>query len=147
MNFEGNVNIQASRDKVWAFLTDPDSVSQCAPGLQSVDVLIPDQKFRAVASIGFGAVKTTFDNEVEFMELAKPDFARIKVHGKAPGSAVDVISEMKLSDSADGSTDLHWTAEIVIVGTLASLASRMMGGVTKKLTSVFFNCVKGKIEA
>ena len=146
MNFEGNVNIQASREKVWTFLIDPESVSQCAPGLQSVDVLVPDQKFRAVASIGFGSVKATFDNEIEFLELNEPNFAKLKVHGKAPGSAVDVVSDMKLSDGADGSTDLDWTADIVIVGTIASLASRMMGGVTKKLTSAFFNCVKEKIE-
>jgi len=54
---------------------------------------------------------------------------------------------MRLSEGGDGATELHWTADIQIVGTIASLASRMMVGVTKKLTGMFFTCVKSKIEA
>ncbi len=146
MQFDGTVTIQAPQQKVWEFLTDPDSVSQCAPGLKSVEVIVPDEKFRAVAAIGFGAVSATFSNEVEFVELEPPNRAVVKVHGTAPGSAVDVMSEMVLSDGGEGGTTLTWSADITIVGTIASLASRMMGGVTKKLTGVFFACVKEKIE-
>lgn len=146
MHFDGNVVIQAPQEKAWKFLTDPDSVSQCVPGLKSVEVVVPNEKFRAVASVGFGTVSTTFSNDIEFVELEPPNRALIKLHGTAAGSAVDVLSEMVLSDVGDGSTTLTWSADINIVGTIASLASRMMGGVTKKLTKVFFTCVKEKIE-
>ncbi|MFQ5409830.1 MAG: CoxG family protein [Anaerolineales bacterium] len=146
MLFEGIVNINASRDKVWAFLTDPDFVSQCAPGLKSMEVVEPDKKFKAVAAVGFGTVKVTFTNEVEFLELEKPNRAKVKAHGTAPGSAVDAVSEMILSDAVAGTTDLKWTADITVVGTIASLASRLMSGVTKKLTGEFFECVRSRIE-
>lgn len=146
MQLEGSVNIKAPRTKVWSFLTDPDLVSQCAPGLQSMEVIVPNKKFKAVAAIGFGTVKLTFKNDVEFVELDEPNRAKIKVHGTAPGSAVDVMSEMFFSDGPDESTDLKWTADIVIVGTIASLASRLMGGITKNLTGEFFNCIRKKIE-
>ena len=146
MLFEGLVNINASRDKVWAFLTDPDFVSQCAPGLKSMEDVEPDKKFKAVAAVGFGTVKVTFTNEVEFLELDKPNRAKVKAHGTAPGSAVDAVSEMLLSDGEAGTTDLKWTADITVVGTIASLASRLMSGVTKKLTGEFFECVRSRIE-
>lgn len=146
MLVKGVVTIQASKDKTFAFLTDPDKVSQCAPGLKSVDVIEPNQKFKAVAAVGFGAVSATFSNDVEFLEKSAPDRAVVKVHGTAPGSAVDVMAEMNLSDHPDGGTQLDWQADITISGSIASLASRMMGGVTKKLTDIFFTCVKGKIE-
>jgi carbon monoxide dehydrogenase subunit G len=71
----------------------------------------------------------------------------VKGHGNAPGSAVDVVSEMFLSDGPDGSTDMRWTAEVVVLGSLASLAARMMAPVSQKLTAEFFNAVKKKIEA
>ncbi|UCH61399.1 MAG: carbon monoxide dehydrogenase subunit G [Anaerolineales bacterium] len=147
MNFEGNVTINAPVQKVWEFLTNPDTVSQCAPGLKSVEIVVPDQQFKAVAAIGFGAVSVTFTNDVSFVELNPPERAVVQVHGIAPGSAVDVMSEMKLSEAGNGITELHWKADINVVGTIASLASRMMGGVTKKLTGMFFTCVKGKIES
>jgi carbon monoxide dehydrogenase subunit G len=41
---------------------------------------------------------------------------------------------------------LKWTADIVILGQLASLAARMMGPVTQKLAGEFFNEVKKRIE-
>jgi len=147
VNFEGNVTINAPIHKVWEFLTNPDTVSQCAPGLKSVEIIVPGQKFKAVATIGFGAVSVTFTNDVSFVEVNPPKRAVVQVHGTAPGSAVDVMSEMTLSEGGEGITELHWTADIAIVGTVASLASRMMGGVTKKLTGMFFACVKSKIES
>lgn len=146
MLIEGTETIQASRQKTWEFLTNPDSVSQCVPGLKSVQVVEPDKKFKAVASVGFGAVSATFANDVEFMELHAPDKAIVKVHGTAPGSAVDVMAEMVMSDHPDGGTQMAWKADITISGSIASLATRMMGGVSKKLTSNFFTCVKGKLE-
>lgn len=147
MHFEGTVSIDAPRQVVWDYLTDPQSVSQCAPGLQSVEVVEPDKTFRAVAGVGFGSVKVTFDNEIEWVSLEPPNRAEMKAQGKAPGSAVNISSVMALSDGQDGFTELQWTADVVVFGTIASLASRLMGSVTRKLTSEFFNCVKGKIEA
>ncbi len=146
MRLEGTTHIKAPRDKVWAFLVDPARVCECAPGLQSMDVIVPDHKFRAVASVGFGSVKATFDTDVEFVEMDPPNRAKLKAHGKAPGSAVDALTEMNLSDGDDGSTDMKWWADVTVVGTIASLASRLMGSVTQKLTAEFFNCMKKKIE-
>lgn len=147
MRVEGTVSIKASRGEVWAFLTDPQQVAQCAPGVESVEVLVPHQKFRAVAAIGFGSVKARFTGDAEFLELDAPTRAKLRAHGTAPGSAVDVTSEMILGDGDNGLTELKWSADIVVLGTLASLAARLMGSVTQKLTAEFFNCFKTKLEA
>jgi carbon monoxide dehydrogenase subunit G len=146
MKFDGEVKIHAPIEKVWAGMTDPNLVSQCAPGLQSMQILVPDKEFKVVAAIGFGTVKVTFDANVEWIEMDPCNFAKVKAHGKAPGSGVDVVSEMRLTSIDPENTDLNWSADIVIVGTIASLASRMMGGMTKKMTSTFFDCIRSKIE-
>ena len=146
MNFKGTVTINAPRDKVWAFLTDPAQLTECAPGLEKLDVIVPNEKFRAVASAGFGAIKATFVTDATWMDLDPPNRARMKIHGTAPGSSVDGTSEMVLSDGANGSTVLNWSSDITVVGTIASLAARLMGVVTQKLTDAFFECVRKKIE-
>ena len=69
MKFQGTVSIKAPRKKVWDFLTDPKKVSGCAPGLESLEVIEPDKKFRATTSIGFGMVKVRFVNDVEWVEM------------------------------------------------------------------------------
>lgn len=146
MKLEGDVNIQAPREKVWDFLLDIEGMSTCIPGLESLETVESERKYHATASVGLGTVKVRFDADVEWLELERPTRALMKGHGTAPGSAGDATAEMVLSDGPEGSTLLTWWADIVISGTIASLASRMMGSVTKKLTASFFDCVKKQIE-
>lgn len=146
MHLEGIVSISAPRQQVWESLTDPYFVSQCAPGLESMEVIEPDKKFQAVAGAGFGSIKVTFKTDVEWIELDAPTRASMKVHGTAPGSAMDMTSAMILGDSPDGSTELNWTAEIVVLGTIASVAARLMQPVANLLVGALFRCIKGKIE-
>ena len=147
MQFEGSVQIKAPREKVWTFLTDPHAVSQCAPGMKSVDVIVPEKQFKVVGGVSFGSVQITFDTDVELVELDPPTHSKVKAHGTAPGSAVDITGDMFLSENPDGSTQLKWKADVSIAGTIASLASRLMAPVTKKLSEAFFDCLKGKLEA
>jgi len=146
MHFEGALSIRAPREKVWDYLTDPKKVSKSAPGLESLEVVEPGKKFRATTSIGFGSVKVRFVNDVEWVDLDPPNMARMKAHGAAPGSGVDATTSMTLTDGQAGATDLAWTADVNVVGTVASLAARLMGGVTKKLTTAFFDSVRKEIE-
>lgn len=146
MHAEGSVTIDAPRGQVWAFLTDPNQVGKCAPGLESMEIVEEDKRFRAVVSVGFGSMKARFSADVEWVELAQPDRAKMKAHGTAPGSTVDATSEMNLTENEAGGTDLDWTADITIQGTIASLASRLMGSMTQRLTGEFFDCVKKNIE-
>ena len=147
MNYKGTVTIDAPREKVWKFLTDPTQLSDCAPGLESLEIITPNEKFRAVASVGFGAVKARFVTDATWLGLDAPNSARMKIHGKAPGSMVDGTSEMLLRDGEKpGQTVLNWSADITVVGTIASLAARLMGPVTQKITDAFFENVRKKIE-
>ena len=72
-HFEGTVNINASREVVWAFLMDPYKVGACMPGVESVEVGAGDRKFKAVAAIGFGSVKARFKGDAEFVALPAAD--------------------------------------------------------------------------
>jgi len=146
MKLEGEVTIQAPRESVWDFLLDIERMSECVPGLAALDTVEPNQKYRATASVGLGTVRVKFDADVEWLELERPTRALLKGHGTAPGSAGDATAEMVLSDGPDGATTLTWWADVIISGTIASLASRLMGSVTKKLTSTFFDCVRKQIE-
>ena len=51
MQFQGTVQIEAPRDKVWAFLLDPNQVGSCGPGVESIEVIDEDH-FRAKAKVG-----------------------------------------------------------------------------------------------
>ncbi len=146
MQINGSVTIQAPRKKVWDFLTDPNQLAQCVPGIESVEEIEKLKKYRGVVSVGLGSVKAKFSGEVDILELDEPNFAKLKAHGKATGSAADAVSEMKMSDTPDNATLVEWTADINVSGQLASLVSRLMIPVSQKLAGVFYDEVKKRIE-
>lgn len=146
MHLEGTVEIAAPRQRVWDFLTDPHAVASCAPGLESVEVIEPERRFKAVASLGLGSIKTRFTVNIDWVEKDPPAKAVARAHGTASGSTADVNAEMLLSEVSPAATALKWTAEVTITGTIASLASRMMGSVAQKISGQFFDCVRAKVE-
>ena len=146
MLLKGNVTIHAPRKKVWDFLIDPNQIGPCAPGVEKIEIIDPNKKYRGVMSVGLGSVKAKFNGEVEILELDEPNRAKLKAHGIASGSAADVISEMILSNDSDDETIIHWTADVNISGQLASLASRLMIPVSQKLAGVFYDEVRKRIE-
>jgi uncharacterized protein len=146
MFLKGDVTIHAPRKKVWDFMTDPGQIGQCLPGVEKIETIEPLRLYRGVVSIGLGSVKAKFSGNVEIIELEEPNYARLKAHGTATGSAADAISKMSLSDGPGDSTLVHWTADINVSGQLASLASRLMEPVSQKLANIFYDEVRKRIE-
>jgi carbon monoxide dehydrogenase subunit G len=146
MHFEGNVQIAAPRDRVWAFVIDPDQVGQCGPGVESIEV-IDDRRFKATAKVGIGFITARFVVNMEFADMTAPDAATIKAHGQAPGSAVDATAEMRLSDGEAGGTAMDWSADVNIAGTLASVGARLIEGTANKMIGQTFECMKSKLES
>jgi uncharacterized protein len=145
MQFQGTVEIQAPRERVWAFLIDPTKVGPCGPGVESIDVL-DETHFKATAKVGIGFIRARFVVNLEMAELVAPDRASIKAHGQAPGSAVDVIATMKLSDGTAGSTRLDWEAQVNIAGAMASVGARLIEGTANKMIAQAFDCIRTKLE-
>jgi uncharacterized protein len=146
MHFEGTVQINAPRDRVWAFVIDPNQVGQCGPGVESIEV-IDDTHFKATAKVGVGFISARFVVNLEFVDLDAPSAATIKAHGQAPGSAVDADARMELSDADGGGTTMDWSAEVNIAGTIASVGARLIEGTANKMIGQTFDCMRTKLEA
>src|SRR6476469_918543 len=146
MKVAGTVDIAAPRERVWAFVIDPNQVGQCGPGVESIEVL-DDTHFKATAKVGIGFISARFVVNMDMAELTPPDQAVIKAHGQAPGSAVDATARMSLSDGEAGGTRLDWSADVTISGSLASLGARLIEGTANKMIGQTFDCMKSKLEA
>lgn len=146
MQFSGTVQIAAPRDRVWAFLMDPDQVGSCGPGVESIEAIDADH-FRAKAKVGVGFISARFVVEMTVAERNEPDLAVLKAHGQAPGSAVDATAHMALSGPAEGPTTMDWSADVAIAGTIASVGARLIEGTANKMIGQTFDCIRAKLEA
>ncbi|MDQ2907523.1 MAG: carbon monoxide dehydrogenase subunit G [Ktedonobacteraceae bacterium] len=146
MDFSGSQTIAAPIETVWAYLVDVNKVAACAPGFQSLEEL-GEEHWKAVVSVGVGAVKAKFTLDVTRPEMHEPDHMVVKGRGKAPGSAVELAGDMLLTDLEGTQTRMDWQAKVVVSGTIASVGARLMQGTAEKLTGQFFTCLKTKLHA
>lgn len=146
MKFAGAIEIQADREKVWAFVIDPEHVGSCGPGVESIE-RIDASHFRAKAKVGIGFISARFVVNLAFVDTEEPIRAVISARGQAPGSAVDATGTMHLSGPPDGPTRMEWEATVAISGSLASVGARLIEGTANKMIAQTFDCMRAKLEA
>jgi carbon monoxide dehydrogenase subunit G len=137
LEFSGSPEIAAPRELVWRRLMDPHFVAKSAPGVESVEAIDPTH-FKVVSGFGVGSIKLRFVMDVELFDVVPNKSASMRVRGKAPGSAVDVVSRLEIQDSAPDRVRLTWSATSEISGTVASVGARLMEGTARKLTEQFW---------
>jgi carbon monoxide dehydrogenase subunit G len=145
MKFSGTVEINAPRDRVWAFLMDPNQVGPCGPGVETIET-VDETHFKAKAKVGIGFISARFNIDMEIAERDEPNRAVMKARGQAPGSAVDATATMALRDGEATATVMDWDADVLIGGTLASVGARLIEGTANKMIGQTFDCIRSKLE-
>jgi carbon monoxide dehydrogenase subunit G len=141
MTMTGEVQLPASREKVWDKLNDPEILKQCVPGCEQLD-RIGDNEFQAVATVKVGPVKARWKGKIKLSDFDPPTSYRITgegeggVAGFAKGGAV-----VSLADK-DGGTLLSYNVEAQIGGKLAQLGQRLINSAAKKTADDFFERFK-----
>jgi carbon monoxide dehydrogenase subunit G len=146
LEFSGTPEITAPREKVWERLMDPNFVAASGPGVESVEAVDPTH-FKVVSGLGVGAVKVRFKLDVELSDVVPPERLRMTARGRAPGSAVDVVSNVRLEDAGNGRTRLNWAATSTISGTVASVGARLLEGTARRLTEEFWTDFARRVSA
>ena len=137
MVMNGEVQLPAAQEAVWAKLNDPEVLKICIPGCESLEKL-SDTEFQAVATNKIGPVKARFKGKVRLSDLDPPNGYKISgegdggVAGFAKGGAVVTLK------AQDGGTLLSYNVEAQIGGKLAQIGQRLVNGAAKKLADQFF---------
>ena len=145
MRFQGDVTIEAPRERAWAFLTDPRQVTQCAPDVQSLEI-VDDRRFLVGVRAGVGPIKGTFTCAVMWLERHAPGRARVQARCKIPASTVDLMTVMILTDLGDGRTLLHWESDATISGLLAGLSGPLIQNAADAVLQRVFACVNAALR-
>jgi uncharacterized protein len=138
MTMNGEVELAAPREVVWAKLNDPEVLKASIPGCEELERTEDNDGFRAAVKVKVGPVSARFKGRVTLSDLDPPNGYRINgegeggVAGFAKGGAAVHLAEK------DGGTLLTYEVEAQIGGKLAQLGQRLINGTAKKLADEFF---------
>ena len=145
MELTGSVKINAPRDRVWAFVSDPRQVGWCGPGVQSIEA-IDATHFTAKARLNLGFFVTGLTVNLAMIESEAPDRVVIRAGGQAQGTIVDATTEIRLSGPAAGPTTLDFSAEIAVSGSFAGVATRFLETSAQGQIGQPLDCIRAKLE-
>ncbi|WP_310583580.1 carbon monoxide dehydrogenase subunit G [Deinococcus sp.] len=137
MQVDGSNVIQAPRDRVWALLQDPEVLARCVPGVQE---MLPDgpDSYTAILNVAVGPVKGKFKAKVKISNQVPPQSMTLQIEAKAPTGIVNAVGQLVLVEQGE-STLVQWSGEPKLMGMIASLAGRLIGGISKSQADVFFS--------
>ena len=137
MTMSGEVELEASREAVWAKLNDPEVLKACIAGCEELEKT-DDGGFRAVVKVKIGPVSARFRGRVTLSDLEPPN--GYKISGEGEGGVAGFAkggATVKLSEK-DRGTLLSYDVEAQVGGKLAQIGQRLINGAAKKLADEFF---------
>jgi carbon monoxide dehydrogenase subunit G len=137
MTMNGEVQLPATPEAVWAKLNDSDVLRACIPGCESLEKL-SEVEFEAVAVTKVGPVKARFKGKVRLSDLDPPNHYRISGEGDGGVAGFARGGASVSLQPKEGGTLLTYEVEAQIGGKLAQLGQRLVNGVAKKLADQFF---------
>jgi hypothetical protein len=139
--------VAAPRDRVWAFMTDPELMGACIPACQGIEVTGPTTH-KASVVVKVGPIEATFNLEVEVTEEACADRIVSVTRGEEGTRASIVTSRNFLHRTPleDGGTEVAYGADVSISGRLGKYGHGVMKKIAKKLANKFAEDFREKVE-
>ncbi len=146
MQIKDSFIINAPQEKVWDFLFDIPKLSQCVPGIESVEV-VDDKTYRGKLVIKVGPIKSEFRGIVKLLEVEAPNRIAGTVEGDDKSSASSVKATFTGSlNAVDGGTEAAFEVEANLRGRLAQFGGPVIAATAKKLTADFAKNLRAQLE-
>jgi uncharacterized protein len=145
MHFEGKAVVKAPVDKVWNFISTPESIAQCLPGVEEYKVL-DGKRTEAKLKIGVGFIKGRFKVNSRVLEEDPVNHrAKLLIDGSGVTSAFKAEIQISCNPHPEGS-ELAWIAEATVSGPLGSVAKGLIENASQKVINQTLECVTNKVS-
>ncbi len=145
MKIEGTYEIRAPREQVYRILTDPEALRRCIPGCEQLE-RTGENAYATTLRAGVGAIKGVFKGSVRLEDVRPPEHYRMVVEGKGQPGFVKGTGDLNLEE-IDSVTEVRYSGDLNVGGTLAGAGQRMIQGSAKMMASQFFTAIEAEARA
>ena len=139
MKLTGTHELEASRERVYQSLVNPEVLQRCIPGCERLEKT-GENTFAATIKTGVGSIKGVFDGKVRLEDLREPEHFRIVVEGKGAPGFLKGSGDLDLEENGTV-TKVNYSGDVQVGGTIASVGQRMIQGTAKMMAAQFFTCL------
>ena len=145
MKIEGTHNLKAPRDLVWHLLIDPEVLSRCVPGIQTLES-VAENSYKITLKAGVGAIKGVYNGAIRLEDMRAPEHYKILVDGKGSTGFVKGTGALDLVEQGD-ETAINYSGDVSVGGTIASVGQRLILTSAKMMTAQFFAALEAEAAA
>lgn len=137
MELNGDVFVDAPRQRVWAALNDTEVLRRCIPGCEAMSATSEHEKTATVA-IKVGPVRARFNGQVRMNDIREGVGCTLQFEGQggAAGMARGT-SRVELSDD-DSGTRLRYQTQASVAGKLGQVGGRLIDLAARQMADQFF---------
>ena len=136
MKLSGSYKLNIKKEVVWKALNDSNILKQCIPGCESFERQ-SDNIFNAKARNQIGPMNATFSGTVTLSNIKENQSYTLSGEGNSSVGFVNGSAEVKLIEE-NNITTLTYDVNVDVGGKVAQLGSRLIDGVSKKMSDYFF---------
>ena len=136
---------QGPPERVFDVLTDVSVVAECLPGCENFKE-IGENRYKAVLSMGLAAITGRYEGVVELKEFNRPTSYTLVIDGKGRQGIVKGEATIELSAQSE-ETLVSVKARAKVVGAIARVGQRLLGGAAKVMADRFFHCMQSRAAA
>jgi len=127
MEIEKKLTVAAPRERVWELLMDPHVMTGAVPGMQSIDVISPTE-YVALMKVKISFISAKFKLHTNIVEQREPEYLRAEGTGEdaSVASSLKQSSEIFLTSTADGGTELRIKVNVDVLGRLGTFGLSVM---------------------
>lgn len=140
MKLDGTYQIRASRERVYQSLTNPEVLQRCIPGCERLEKT-GEHTYAATIRAGVATIKGLYNGNVRLEDMRPPTHYRIVIDGKGTPGFLKGSGELDLEEQGE-TTVIHYSGDIQVGGTIASVGQRMIQGAAKMMASQFFSALE-----
>jgi carbon monoxide dehydrogenase subunit G len=140
----GERQFDAPMHTVWEVLNSPEQMAKTMPGVESFDIQ-DDKHWRAHVKVplGLGGLRMSID--FEKTEEREPEFAKLQCEGNGVGAIMNMETSFQLNE-ADGRTNMHWEADVHILGPVASMGQRVLQPIVNQQVSHVLTALDQQVQ-
>ena len=127
MEIDKSLHIAASPVQIWNVLLDPHAMSKCVPGMQSIEVVSPDE-YAASMHVKIAFVSARFKLRTRIVDRQEPFFLKAEGTGEdsSVASSLKQTTELTLTPQDDDMTDLRIQVQVELLGRMGNFGLSVM---------------------